>query len=365
MAAESSAQPTDVLEFATKPSFSMTTQLEMVVGDTDEPCGPEDMKEVEMAAVAPKAEVDVEAGRTAAATTGDPVQPTASAAAEAEWADPRRRRVLILERVTYAIVSCGYFVYRSRGSPTFTHHAFRLKPNDAWGILFAIMFGITRRASYLVYAINPFRNLVLVALQEMFTNLQVEETGPEFWRDIISTVVQLSSALLIKRLVAPKPIGLGTQVTRAMPFASDFAHRLLSLIFTAVFVISALVMVFLGAKQHTDDFANYGFSDFHGRKIVLAVLLGTSEEVTWREAYLDDNNNFLQAFTWGMNHLVVGEGMDNPFVYGLVSFLYAFVLGLSEYRLARYSNHSAIEYLIMDNLVKVVRGPRLLGSIFL
>ena len=106
----------------------------------------------------------------------------------------------------------------------------------------------------------------------------------------------------------------------------------------------------LACVQHTDGLTGAGAD--HGYKLLLALLLGVSEEVSWREAFLEDTSNFSQAFVWGVNHLVVGEGMSNPWLYGFVAFIYAYLLGVSRLRAVRYANHSAIEYLIMDNLVK-------------
>ena len=46
--------------------------------------------------------------------------------------------------------------------------------------------------------------------------------------------------------------------------------------------------------------------------------------------------------------------MSNPALYGLITFIFAFALGLvpKRMRLSRYWIHVMIEYYVMDNLVK-------------
>ena len=52
----------------------------------------------------------------------------------------------------------------------------------------------------MVYAINPFRTLLLVLFQALIPELIREETNPEYYRNILSASIQLLSATLIWRL---------------------------------------------------------------------------------------------------------------------------------------------------------------------
>ena len=62
----------------------------------------------------------------------------------------------------FAVICSCYFVYRSQGKPTFTTAPFSVGLNDAWGVLFLAAFAVTRRRTYLVFLINPLRNVLLL-----------------------------------------------------------------------------------------------------------------------------------------------------------------------------------------------------------
>eukprot|EP00440_Ansanella_granifera_P052682 gb/GFBE01057121.1/.p1 GENE.gb/GFBE01057121.1/~~gb/GFBE01057121.1/.p1 ORF type:complete len:364 (+),score=70.56 gb/GFBE01057121.1/:1-1092(+) len=261
--------------------------------------------------------------------------------------------------VFYGVVTCCYFVYRNQAPSMFTPAAFRFSWNDAWGLLFLAAFVVTRRASCLVYAINPVRNLIMVAAQSLVPNWQESRVNPEFYRNIASACIQLSCALLMKLLVKPQPIGAGTAFAERTPCCDEKKPRLQRYsrhLMTALLGITAVGAIALAARKQTDEFADW-LSEDHGLKILMSLVLGISEEVTWRDVYMADNNNCLQAFTWGMNHLVAGEGMSNPWLYGAVSGGYAFALGVTEYRAVRFLNHAAVEYFVIDNLVKPEGHP--------
>ena len=267
----------------------------------------------------------------------------------------REKNVLIKVLSTHAVLivsTCVYFVYRARGSPTFTKEPFQVKPNDAFGLFFLAAFLFTKRGVHLIYAINPARNVFLLAIQTIFPSLSASGIAEvEFQRDVVSAAFQLSFAYSVLTFVRLCPIGKeGSQIRKAVPFASTRANVILDRFFTALFFVSSGILFFLGLRNHTENFTQLGKN--HGYKILLSILLGISEEVTWREATLRDTNNTIQAIIWGVNHLVVGEGMNSPVLYGVVSFVYAFALGASQLKSARYANHVGIEYFIMDNLIK-------------
>ena len=121
---------------------------------------------------------------------------------------------------------------------------------------------------------------------------------------------------------------------------------------TVIFVLAGVVLFGISLDKHTAHFTSWGA--YHGYKILLAIPLGISEEVSWREAHLEDTNNLYQALVWGLNHLVVGEGMSSPWLYGFITLVFAFALGLvpKKFRAARYWVHVMIEYFVMDNLVR-------------
>ena len=250
-----------------------------------------------------------------------------------------------------AVSSIVYFVYRSQGSPTFTKYPFEVKPNDMFGLFFIFMFLLTKKATHLIFAINPARNVFMVLLQSIFRRLDISgETTEEYIRDVISAAFQLTLAYSIRRFCVLRKIGKNTGWEHRVPYASAHLNKTADKIISFILCASAIVLVVLSLKKHTENFTSLG-QPYHGFKVALAVLLGISEEVTWREACLDDSNNAAQSFIWGMNHLVVGEGMDNPFVYGFVSLVYAFALGVCKTRWMRYLHHASIEYFIMDNLI--------------
>lgn len=259
-----------------------------------------------------------------------------------------------------------YEFYRSRGAPTFELTPFSLSYNDLFGLSFLLLFLLTRRPSYLVFAINPARNGLLKALQASVPHLRLEEVNPEFYRNIVSSSFQLLSAFAIAMLATPRPIAfkflLGREAQiNCVPskgegrFASvceNSAKNRFGIIVAALLVSAGVGCTVYALIRHTDNFTDW-LSEDHGLKIILALLLGVSEEVTWREACMNDTNNLVQAAIWGLNHFVVGEGMDDPLVYGIATFGYAWALGVCPYRLPRYFSHVAIEYLVMDNLVQV------------
>jgi len=260
----------------------------------------------------------------------------------------------------YLATTVVYFVYRSQELSIFTPHAYTVRPIDAIAcLLFVGSFLVTRKPSYLIYAINPFRNVVLVALQEMFPLLSETRVNPEYYRNIASASVQLLCGLAILAFTKPQPIGSGKSWALQVPCldaACCLQHRSrwkkgVACTVNILLLVTAIAATAIALEKQSEGFTNF-MSEDHGLKIMFSVLLGISEEVSWREVYMADNNNSLQAFTWGMNHVVAGTGMDNPLVYGLVSGSYAFLLGITDFRSLRYFHHAAVEYFVFDNLVK-------------
>ncbi|CAE7223168.1 unnamed protein product [Symbiodinium natans] len=252
-----------------------------------------------------------------------------------------------------------YFVYRSQELSIFTPHAYELQPSDAIGLLFVASFLVARKPSYLIYAINPFRNVILVGLQEVFPILSETRPNPEYYRNIASATVQLLCGLAILAFTTPQPIGTGTSwalqvwglgFRALLRLCQSFAPAGAKTVNTLL-LLTAVAATVSALEKQSESFTNF-MSEDHGLKIIFSVLLGISEEVSWREVYMADNNNSLQAFTWGMNHVVAGTGMDNPLVYGLVSGGYAFLLGATDFRSLRYFHHAAVEYFVIDNLVR-------------
>eukprot|EP00434_Breviolum_minutum_P003172 symbB.v1.2.002791.t1/scaffold150.1/size295742/10 len=120
------------------------------------------------------------------------------------------RRVAVLAMAWYVLMTLLYFVYRSQEKSIFTPEAFQLRWHDLVGLLFLLSFLLLRKPSYLVYAINPFRNVVLVAFQLFFPRLRDPETNPEYYRNILSASIQLCTATAIWWCTTPQPIGSGT-----------------------------------------------------------------------------------------------------------------------------------------------------------
>ena len=121
---------------------------------------------------------------------------------------PRREPYIT---AAFFAVTALYVFYRSQGSPTFcspTCDPFSLSLNDFWGLLFVATFLATGKRFYLVYAINPLRNLVLVALQAAIPELAVSSPLAEFQRDIVSAFLQLGLGLCIVFALPSRPISL-------------------------------------------------------------------------------------------------------------------------------------------------------------
>eukprot|EP00439_Symbiodinium_sp_Y106_P077301 s767_g16.t1 len=273
----------------------------------------------------------------------------------------------------YLATTVVYFVYRSQELSIFTPHAYTVRPIDAIACLLFVGSFLPR--SYLIYAINPFRNVVLVALQEMFPLLSETRVNPEYYRNIASASVQLLCGLAILAFTKPQPIGSGKSWALQVPCldaACCLQHRsrwkkgvactvnilllVTAIAATAIALESLTCFPFQAHVRYSGTAARVSLNGTmttlqgwdHGLKIIFSVLLGISEEVSWREVYMADNNNSLQAFTWGMNHVVAGTGMDNPLVYGLVSGSYAFLLGITDFRSLRYFHHAAVEYFVIE-----------------
>ena len=383
------------------------------------------------------------------------IEATSSGSGQSECGLHVVYRSLTAQRIVWLIVSTCYFLYRARGKPTFTLEAFSIGENDLWAILFVVAFVSTRRRMYLVYAINPLRNLLLLAMQAAtidpprINSSAFTEEAPEaeFKRDIASAAIQLGSGLVIacglaahaknicidwssptlgstlpgwccvvcrrcqghhghmpleqeqqhhhhqqqqqqqekeeeqddKRLAAPAALPQDDDDDEIDPEdparaiggrggAGDRQSLLLGVwlrvgaslstcwgktkfAVAVILLLQTVGLTLFAMNTHTCGFSSLTTRN-HGYKVVLSILLGVSEEVSWREAYMGDSDNLLQAFVWGMNHLVVGEGMSSPVLYGLVSFLYAFILGMCDSKVIRYGSHAAIEYFVISNLVK-------------
>lgn len=270
------------------------------------------------------------------------------------------RRVVVLAMAWYVLMTLLYFVYRSQEKSIFTPEAFQLRWHDLVGVLFLLSFLLLRKPSYLVYAINPFRNVVLVAFQLFFPRLRDPETNPEYYRNILSASIQLCTATAIWWCTTPQPIGSGTCWKAEMPCLEKSRRsclkKWLKRFVNLLLVTTGVAAVAIALEKQTDHFRTLHTED-HGWKIIFSVLLGMAEEVTWRTVYMADNNNSIQALTWGINHIVAGTGMKNPWLYGLVSGSYAFCLGVTPYVTLRSFHHSAVEYFVIDNLVKPEGHP--------
>ena len=273
--------------------------------------------------------------------------PTSNAAAAATTTAYGTRDFALFSAVTVA-----YFVYRSQGAPTFTLEPFTVRANDLYGALFFAAFVLTRRRAYLVYAINPMRNGVLVCLQYASPGgaLATETVQSEFWRDVLSAAFQMLCGGIIAYSLLARPFAPTLRhlldTGSAAPTKHTPAHKR-NVDFLLYFQAGACFCYAL--SQHTTGFTVY--DSLIWWKFLLAVVLGVAEEITWREAFMADTSWTLQAFVWGVNHLVVGEGMSSPWLYGLLAALYAMVLGSTEDRYARYASHIAIEFVVMDRLI--------------
>lgn len=268
------------------------------------------------------------------------------------------------KEVWYVLMTMLYFVYRSQEESIFTPKAFSLRWNDLVGLIFIVSFLLTRKPSYLVYAINPFRNVVMILLQTIWPRMKAEETNPEYYRNISSASIQLCSACAIWFLTTPQPIGVGTRWALEMPCLDTSCLRgrmsclkkWLTRVVNFLLIATGIAAVLMALEKQTHGFHSLHTED-HGWKIILSVVLGVAEEGTWRNVYMADNNNSMQAFTWGVNHIVAGTGMNNPWVYGVVSGSYAFCLGVTPYVTLRFFHHAAVEYFVIDNLVKPEGHP--------
>ncbi|CAJ1340328.1 unnamed protein product [Effrenium voratum] len=257
-----------------------------------------------------------------------------------------------------------YFVYRSQEPSIFTPMAFELRWADLTGLLFVLSFAVTRKPSYLIFAINPWRNVILVGLQGLFPILRETQTNPEYYRNILSASVQLLSGLCILAFTKPQPIGLGTIWQKQVPCfeiecletRKSCLEKWTQRVVNFLLVVSGILATALALEKQSAGFSDF-MSEDHGWKIIMSVVLGISEEVSWRQVFMADNNNTLQAWVWGMNHVVAGTGMDDPLTYGLVSGAYAFLLGISRFISLRYFHHAAVEYFVIDNLVKPEGHP--------
>mmetsp|Transcript_4877 Transcript_4877/g.8706 ORF Transcript_4877/g.8706 Transcript_4877/m.8706 type:complete len:340 (-) Transcript_4877:327-1346(-) len=288
--------------------------------------------------------------------------------------DNHQKRWHMFSSCWYAFVTICYWFYRSQAPSMFTPDIFYVRLQDAVALLFVVSFAFTRKASYLVYAINPVRNCLMVALQEAIPSLQHKKVGPEFYRNIASALTQLSCAMLIYYLVKPQPIGTGTLLQEKLHcMGTDFEDKRASAkkAVTFLLTLTGLITVVLALQKQSRDFTDFDIEN-HGWKILFSLALGAGEEVTWRDVYMADNNNSIQAFTWGVNHVVAGVGMSNPWLYGLVSGGYAFTLGITDHRVARCLHHAAVEYFVIDNLIKpaghdtwLAESVRRLSSAFL
>lgn len=289
----------------------------------------------------------------------DPKEDEVEVATEREWTF--RKKLLM---AWYLAMTVVYFVYRSQEISIFTPAAFELRWQDSAGLLFALSFLMTRKPSYLIYAINPFRNVLLVMLQAIFPELSERRTNPEYYRNICSASIQLCCGCAIWFFTTPQPIGDGTSWALQMPCLDGPCLRERRPCFQKWFIrvvnslllLTGIAATVIALEEQTDSFRTLHTED-HGWKIILSIVLGISEEVSWRSVYMADNNNSIQAFTWGMNHVVAGTGIDNPWVYGIVSAAYAFLLGVSPSVGLRCFNHAAVEYFVIDNLVKPEGHP--------
>lgn len=257
----------------------------------------------------------------------------------------------------FGFATVAYLWYRSQAAATFDLNPFCLQWNDLWGLLFIACFVWTRRATYLIYSVNPIRDLILVAIQWQNPSMASRDYQTELYRDIISAVVQLSIGLLVLHKVRKQPIGKGTKWADLIPGYPDTEAVSSTRRLTFMVIILALstpFIFFVGAEIIRYDLylSDSKLSEVM-LKLCMAVPLGMSEEVSWREVVLRDSNNSLAAVIWGLDHLVAGEGeISNPYLYGIAAVSYAFTMGFIRlYKIPRYFNHASVEFIALQSLI--------------
>jgi len=250
----------------------------------------------------------------------------------------------------FVFATMVYLYYRSIAKPTFDLNPFCVDPSGALGLVFIACFAATRRRTYLIYAVNPFRDVVLSAMQWIDPSLALRDERAELIRDTISALLQLACGLVALLYVVPQPMGRGTRWRRLVPFleAEGRSQKVLTRILVITAMIGPIVMFVVG---HEMGYLNIT-DNYMALKIAMVIPLGMSEEISWREVVLQDTNNAIAALVWGTDHLVGGEGMSNPYLYGLVAVIYGFLLGiLSPYRFPRYFSHASVEFVMMNSLI--------------
>ena len=97
----------------------------------------------------------------------------------------------------------------------------------------------TTDRTYLIYAINPFRDVVLSAMQWLDRGLSLRNERSELIRDTISALLQLACGLVALLYVEPQPMGRGTKWRRLVPFLETEGRSLK--VPSAVSVLSARI----------------------------------------------------------------------------------------------------------------------------
>ena len=259
----------------------------------------------------------------------------------------------LADNVLLVLLSVGYLWYRSNSLATFDETPFLLQLNDIWGLVFLLAFAVTRRVTYLIYAINPIRDLVLASAEYVVPALAARDWNEEMARDILPAWLQHGIGLASLHYIRKQPIGRGTELGKLVPFADSDGPAVRNVTFWLLVVALSTPAIFVCVLAYVGDITARNMVWYRIiLKLCLSIPLGMSEEICWREVVLLDTNNVIQTLVWGIDHVVSGEGYPlNKYLYGVVACTYGFALGvMHHYRLPRFFNHTMVEFLCIGLL---------------